>query len=77
MMLAVKGIIQGNAVVIEDEDIKKYEGKDVIVTILDYPYKKLHKEKKVDLRKYMGRGEKMFQSDAQEYIKELRDDERI
>ena len=40
MMLAVKGIIQGNAVVIEDEDIKKYEGKDVIVTILDYPYKK-------------------------------------
>ena len=73
MMLAVKGIIQGNAVVIEDEDIKKYEGKDVIVTILDYPYKK----QKVDLRKYMGRGEKMFQSDAQEYIKELRDDERI
>ena len=77
MMLAVKGIIQGNAVVIEDEDIKKYEGKDVIVTILDYPYKKQQKEKKVDLRKYMGRGEKMFQSDAQEYIKELRDDERI
>ena len=29
MMLAVKGIIQGNAVVIEDEDIKKYEGKDL------------------------------------------------
>lgn len=60
MMLAVKGIIQGNAVVIEDEDIKKYEGKDVIVTILDYPYKKQHKEKEVDLRKYMWRGEKMF-----------------
>lgn len=76
-MLAVKGIIQGNTVVIEDEDIKKYEGKDVIVTILDYPYKKQYKEKKVDLRKYMGRGEKMFQSDAQEYIKGLRDDERI
>lgn len=75
-MLAVKGIIQGNTVVIEDEDIKKYEGKDVIVTILDYPYKKQHKENKVDLRKYMGRGEKMFQSDAQEYVKELRDDER-
>lgn len=40
-------------------------------------YKKQHKEKKVDLRKYMGRGEKMFQSDAQEYIKEIRDNDRV
>ncbi|WP_418746220.1 hypothetical protein [Frisingicoccus sp.] len=74
-MLALKGVIQGNTVVIEDEDIRSYEGKDVIVTILDYPYKKV--KKKVDLKKYVGRGEKLFQSDAQEYIREMRDDERI
>lgn len=74
-MLALKGVIQGNAVVIEDEDIRSYEGKDVIVTILDYPYKKV--KKKVDLKKYVGRGEKLFQSDAQEYIREMRDDDRI
>ncbi len=75
-MLAVGGIIQGNTVVIEDEDIRDYEGRDVIVTILDYPYKK-QKKKKVDLKKYMGRGEKLFQSDAQEYIREMRDNDRI
>lgn len=28
-MLAVKGTIQGNTVVIEEENIQKYEGKDV------------------------------------------------
>ncbi len=74
-MLAFRGTIQGNTVIVEEEDIKKYEGKDVIITILDYPYGQ--QEKKIDLSKYMGRGEKMFQSDAQEYIKEMRDNDRI
>lgn len=73
-MLAVKGTIQGNTVVIEEEDMEKYDGKDVIVTILDFPYRQ--KEKKVDLKKYMGRGEKLFHSDAQEYIREMRDHDR-
>ena len=74
-MLAVKGTIQGNTVVIEEEDLRRYDGKDVIVTILDYPYKQ--QKKKVDLKKYMGRGEKLFQSDAQEYIREMRDHDRL
>lgn len=65
-MLAVKGTIQGNTVVIKDEDIKKYDGKDVIVTILDFQFEQ--QKKQVDLKKYMGRGEKLFQSDAQEAI---------
>ena len=69
-MLAVKGTIQGNTVVIKDEDIKKYDGKDVIVTILDFQYER--QKKQVDLKKYMDRGEKLFQSDAQEAIRELR-----
>ena len=28
---------------------------------------------KIDLKKYMGRGEKMFHTDAQEYIREMRE----
>ncbi len=74
-MLAVKGRIQGNTVVIKDEDIKKYDGKDVIVTILDFQYER--QKKQVDLKKYMDRGEKLFQSDAQEAIRELRDYDRL
>lgn len=35
------------------------------------------KKEKIDLSKYMGRGEKMFQTDAQSYVKELRDNDRI
>ena len=33
-MLSIKGVIQGNKVVLE-EDVSKYDGRDVIVTILD------------------------------------------
>ena len=34
-------------------------------------------EKKIDLKKYMGRGEKMFHTDAQDYVREMRDSDRI
>lgn len=49
-------------------------GQEVMITILDT---KSTSEKKVDLKKYMGKGEKLFQTDAQDYIKEMRSDERI
>lgn len=42
-MLALKGTIQDNVVIVEDEDIKRYEG----------------------------------QTDAQDYIKKMRENERI
>ncbi len=45
-----------------------------MITILDT---KSAPKKKVVLKKYMGKGEKMFQTDAQDYIKEMRSDERI
>lgn len=44
-MLAVKGIIKGNTVVVEGDDIRNYDGKEVIVTILDDPYRQLQREK--------------------------------
>ena len=40
MLAAVKGRVQGNTVLIEDEDIRAYDGTDVIVTLLNYPQKK-------------------------------------
>lgn len=73
MLTAVKGYYNGNQIVME-EDIQLSAGQEVIVTVLDM---KKPQKKKIDLKKYMGRGEKMFQTDAQEYIRELRDSDRI
>ena len=57
-----------------EEDVKMDAGQEVIITILDA---KKRTSKKVDLRRYMGKGPKMFQGDAQEYVKELRDNDRV
>ena len=73
MLAAVKGYYDGNQIVI-DEDVDLSVGQEVIVTILE---KQKQANKKVDLRKYMGRGEKMFRTDAQDYIRELRDNDRL
>lgn len=40
MLAAVKGIIKGNTVLIEDDDIRKFDGSEVVVTVLNYPNKK-------------------------------------
>lgn len=73
MLAAVKGYYDGTRIVM-DEDIDLMEGQEVIVTILDMKKKA---KKKVNLKQYMGRGEKMFHADAQEYVQELREDDRI
>lgn len=69
MLAAVKGYYDGNQIVI-DENVDLPIGQEVIVTILE---KQKQANKKVDLKKYMGRGEKMFLTDAQDYVRELRD----
>lgn len=73
MLAAIKGYYDGNHIVM-NEDVNLHVGQEVIVTILDT---KQAPPKKIDLKKYIGRGKKMFQSDAQDYIKEIRADERI
>lgn len=73
MLAAVKGYYNGKQIVM-NEDVKLAAGQEVIVTILEMQNKA---KKKIDLKKYMGRGEKMFQTDAQEYIRELRNSDRI
>lgn len=73
MLATVKGYYNGNHIVIS-ENVNLNIGQEVMITILDT---KSTSEKKVDLKKYMGKGEKLFQTDAQDYIKEMRSDERI
>ena len=43
MLAAVKGIIQGNTVIIE-EDIQEYDDTEVVVTLLEYSKEKTQKE---------------------------------
>ena len=73
MMSAVKGYYDGKQIVI-NEDVKMSIGQEVIITILEMTRKK---KKRIDLEKYMGRGKKMFTQDAQDYVKELRDNDRL
>lgn len=73
MLAAVKGYYDGTQIVM-DENVNLKVGQEVIVTILDIQKKT---KKKVDLKQYVGRGEKMFHTDAQEYVRELRADDRI
>lgn len=36
MLAAIKGIIKGNTVIIENEDLHEYDGAEVVVTLLEY-----------------------------------------
>lgn len=72
MLMAINGYYNGNTIVLE-EDVALSEGQKVIVTILDASPPK----NPINLNQYMGRGEKMFSADAQDYIKELRKNDRL
>ena len=73
-MAAVKGIIQGNTVIIEDEDIREYEGTEVIVTFLNYPNSK-KKKKKIDWDSFAIPSERG--KHVEEYMREMRDNDRL
>ena len=73
-MLALKGIIQGNTVIVEDENIQAYEGNDAIVTILDLKKKK-RKRRNIDLDKFVIPTERG--QNADEYVRGLRNNDRI
>lgn len=60
MLVAVRGHYDGTKIVM-DEKLNLAAGQEVIITILDARKKK---RKNIDLSKYVGRGEKMFNSDA-------------
>lgn len=74
MLAAVKGVIRGNTVVIKDEDMREYEGAEVVVTLLNFPIKKTQKRVK-ELGNFVIPTERGQRAD--EYVRELRDDDRI
>lgn len=74
MLAAVKGIIQGNTVIIEDEDMCDYDGAEVVVTLLDYPTAK-KKKKQIDWDSFVIPSERGKNVD--EYMREMRDNDRL
>lgn len=74
MLAAVKGIVQGNTVVIEGDDIREYDGTEVVVTLLSYPQKKLER-KPVDWDSFVLPSERG--KNVEEYMKEMRDNDRL
>lgn len=72
-MLALAGKIQGNTVIIDNDSITNYDGKDVILTILDHPYKA--DRKKINGDKYGMETERGRH--VEEYIEEIRNNDRI
>ena len=76
MLATIKGYYDGNKIII-DEDIKLAIGQQVFITILE----KLETEEKtikdIDLKKYKGRGSKLMNYDAQEYVNNIRANDRI
>ena len=72
-MIALAGTIQGNTVVIENDNINNYDGRDVIVTILDRPYRK--NKKNIDWDKYGMETERGKHVD--EYMEEIRGNDRF
>ncbi len=75
MLSTAKGHFNGSHIVM-DEEMGLTAGQQVLITVLDI-VKPQAKGKDIDLSRYMGRGEKMFTTDAGEYIKELRSNDRL
>jgi hypothetical protein len=74
MLAAVKGIVQGNTVVIEDDDIREYDGAEVVVTLLNSPSRKV-KKAPVDWDSFVVPSERG--KNVEEYMGEMRENDRI
>ena len=74
MLAAVKGIVQGNTVVIKEDDIREYDGTEVIVTLLEYSKRKEKKEP-VDWDSFAIPSERGKNVDG--YMKEMRENDRF
>ena len=73
MLTAISGYYNGSYIVVEG-NVALTKGQKVIIT-LDLPQPA--EQKKIDLSGFMGQGTKMFTTDAADYVKELRKDDRI
>lgn len=74
MLAAVKGIVQGNTVIIEDDDITEYDGAEVVDTLLNYPQRR-EKKAPVDWDSFVIPSERGKNVD--EYMREMRENDRL
>ncbi|RKI36021.1 hypothetical protein D7V86_25740 [bacterium D16-51] len=74
MLAAVKGVIKDNMVIVENEDLKDYNGIEVVVTLLGHP-RKQGKKKEIDWDSFGIPSERGQNVD--EYMKEMRENDRI
>jgi len=72
-MLALAGTIQGNSVILENDNIINYDGKQIILTILDNTVKQ--EKKKIDWDSYGTATERGKHAD--EYMEEIRGNDRV
>ena len=74
-MLAVAGVVQGNSIILENDNITNYDGRNIILTVLDgtAPIKKA--KKMIDLDSYGEPTERGKHVD--EYMKEIRENDRF
>lgn len=73
MLAAVKGIVKGNTVIVENDNIQEYDGMEVIVTMLDQPNKRT--KTPIDWDSFVMPSARAKNVD--EYMKEMRDNDRI
>ena len=73
MLAAVRGIVHGNTVVIEDENIKDYDGAEAVVTLLSYPQKR--NKVQIDWDSLVLPSERG--KDVDGYMKEMRENDRL
>lgn len=73
MLVAVKGIIRGNTVEMKD-DMREYDGEEVVVTVLNYHHKDKRKSP-VDWDSFAIPSERGVH--VEEYMREMRENDRL
>ena len=73
MLSAVKGIVKGNTVIIENDNIQEYDGTEVIVTMLYQPNKRT--KMPIDWDSFIMPSERGENVDG--YMEEMRNNDRI
>lgn len=73
MLTAVKGFIRGNVVIIDD-DIREYDGAEVVVTVLGDPAPKKERPP-IDWDSFVIPSERGRNVEA--YMREMREDDRL
>ena len=72
MQATISGVVRNN-VIVADEDITRYEGLKAIITFSGVPKKRTRK--KLDFDSYTAPSERGQR--VEEYMKEMRDDDRL